>query len=153
MKLIICRGLPATGKTTWSKQWVKENPEKRVRFNRDDCRFMLGKYWVPEREIIIDFMFDAFLKSAVAKGYDIVVDNCNLSSKTVDLIISKVEELLRNSGNEFIEVEYRNFYADIDECIKRDSKREHPVMAENIIAMYSRYKDLIDSFKDRPIGK
>lgn len=52
-KLIITRGLPASGKSTWAKQWVLEDPEHRVRINQDDIRLMLGKYWVPKRESLL----------------------------------------------------------------------------------------------------
>ena len=41
-KLILCRGIQGSGKTTWAKQWVLEDPEHRVRFNNDDIRNMLG---------------------------------------------------------------------------------------------------------------
>ncbi len=49
-KIILCRGIQGSGKTTWAKQWALEDPEHRVRFNNDDIRNMLGKYWVPSRE-------------------------------------------------------------------------------------------------------
>ena len=49
-KLILCRGIQASGKSTWAKAWAKEDPEHRVRFNNDDIRNMLGEYWVPNRE-------------------------------------------------------------------------------------------------------
>lgn len=52
-KLIICRGIQGSGKTTRAKQWCHEDPEHRVRFNNDDIRNMLGKYWVPSREGLI----------------------------------------------------------------------------------------------------
>lgn len=52
-KIILCRGIQGSGKTTWAKQWVLEDPEHRVRFNNDDIRNMLGKYWVPSREEIV----------------------------------------------------------------------------------------------------
>ena len=42
-KIILCRGIQGSGKTTWAKQWVLEDPEHRVRFNNDDIRNMLGK--------------------------------------------------------------------------------------------------------------
>lgn len=41
-KLIICRGIQGSGKSTWAKQWCHEDPEHRVRFNNDDVRNMLG---------------------------------------------------------------------------------------------------------------
>lgn len=43
-KVILCRGIQGSGKTTWAKQWALEDPEHRVRFNNDDVRNMLGKY-------------------------------------------------------------------------------------------------------------
>jgi predicted kinase len=52
-KIILCRGIQGSGKTTWAKQWVLEDPEHRVRFNNDDIRNMLGKYWVPDREHLV----------------------------------------------------------------------------------------------------
>lgn len=52
-KIILCRGIQGLGKTTWAKQWVLEDPEHRVRFNNDDIRNMLGKYWVPSREHLV----------------------------------------------------------------------------------------------------
>lgn len=44
-KLIICRGIQGSGKSTWAKQWCHEDPENRIRFNNDDIRNMLGDYW------------------------------------------------------------------------------------------------------------
>ena len=40
-KIIVLQGIPASGKSTWARQWVSEDPEHRVRFNRDDIRNML----------------------------------------------------------------------------------------------------------------
>ena len=39
-KLIITRGLPASGKSTWAKQWVLEDTENRVRINQDDIKII-----------------------------------------------------------------------------------------------------------------
>lgn len=83
-KLIICRGLPASGKSTWAKQWVLEDPEHRVRINQDDIRLMLGKYWVPKREPLVQHIQEEALIEALLKGYDIVIDNTNLNKKVLD---------------------------------------------------------------------
>ena len=40
--LIITRGLPASGKSTFAAQWVEESPDTRVEVNRDFMRTTLG---------------------------------------------------------------------------------------------------------------
>lgn len=80
-KIILCRGIQGSGKTTFSKQWVLEDPEHRIRFSYDDIRNMLGKYWVPSREHLISDIKKDFMVSAMKFGYDIVIDNMNLNSK------------------------------------------------------------------------
>lgn len=68
-KIILCRGIQGSGKTTWAKQWVLEDPEHRVRFNNDDIRNMLGKYWVPSRENLVSDIKKDFMVSAMEFGY------------------------------------------------------------------------------------
>lgn len=34
-KIILCRGIQGSGKTTWAKQWVLEKPTERVRINKE----------------------------------------------------------------------------------------------------------------------
>ena len=80
-KVLVLRGLQGSGKSTFAKQWVNEDPEHRVRFNRDDIRNMLGKYWVPSRETLINVIYNSFLTGAMKKGYNIVIDNMNLDEK------------------------------------------------------------------------
>ena len=51
-ELIILQGIQGSGKTTWAKNWVKEDPKHRVRFNQDDIRNMFGVYWVPVENLL-----------------------------------------------------------------------------------------------------
>lgn len=93
-KLIITRGLPASGKSTWAKQWVLEH---RVRINQDDIRLMLGKYWVPKREPLVQHIQEEALIEALLKGYDIVIDNTNLKCQiTIVLQLQLMEIMLQN---------------------------------------------------------
>ena len=82
-KLILCRGIQASGKSTWAKAWAKEDPEHRVRFNNDDIRNMLGEYWVPNREGLVTELKRSFACEATRRGYNIVIDNMNLNPKEV----------------------------------------------------------------------
>lgn len=135
-KLIICRGLPASGKSTWAKQWVLEDPEHRIRVNQDDIRLMLGKYWVPSREKLVqEIQFDAILE-ALSRGFDIVIDNTNLNKKVLD----GFDRLIKTYKN--YEIEYKDFFdTPLSVCIERDKNRDLQVTEKVIRSFYNNYKD------------
>lgn len=135
-KLIICRGLPASGKSTWAKQWVLEDPEHRVRINQDDIRLMLGKYWVPSREKLVQHIQEEALIEALLRGYDIVIDNTNLNEKVLD----NYRVLVTAYGNHSIE--YKDFFdTPLSVCIERDKSRDLQVTEKVIRSFYNNYKD------------
>lgn len=140
-KIILCRGIQGSGKSTWARKWVLEDPEHRVRFNNDDIRNMLGKYWVPSREKIVTEIKKDFMINAMELGYDIVIDNMNLNSNEVTYYKD-----LAASTSRLISpyvVEFKDFFIPLEVCIERDSKRENPVGEEIIRATYERYKHII----------
>ena len=135
-KLIICRGLPASGKSTWAKQWVLEDPEHRVRINQDDIRLMLGKYWVPSREKLVqEIQFDAIIE-ALNREFDVVIDNTNLNNKVLD----QFNRLIKTF--EDYEIEYKDFFdTPLSVCIERDKNRDLQVTEKVIRSVYNNYKD------------
>ena len=136
-KLIICRGIPASGKTFWAKQWVLEDPEHRVRINQDDIRLMLGKYWVPSREELVQHIQKEALIEALDRGYDIVVDNTNLNKKVLDFY----RALVIDHGNHAIE--FKDFFdTSLSVCIERDKNRDVQVSEKIIRNFYNNYKDI-----------
>ena len=141
-KIILCRGIQGSGKTTWAKQWVLEDPEHRVRFNNDDIRNMLGKYWVPSRENIVSDIKKDFIVSAMEFGYDIVVDNMNFNPKEIEYYENLVDSTLGYMN--CYSIEYKDFFIPLEVCIERDSKRENPIGEEVIRKTYERYKTIIE---------
>ena len=135
-KLIITRGLPASGKSTWAKQWVLEDPEHRVRINQDDIRLMLGKYWVPSREKLVqEIQFNAIVE-ALSREFDVVIDNTNLNKKVLD----QFNRLIRTF--EDYEIEYKDFFdTPLSVCIERDKNRDLQVTEKVIRSFYNNYKD------------
>lgn len=135
-KLIITRGLPASGKSTWAKQWVLEDPEHRVRINQDDIRLMLGKYWVPSREKLVqEIQFDAIIE-ALNREFDVVIDNTNLNNKVLD----QFNRLIKTF--EDYEIEYKDFFdTPLSVCIERDKNRDLQVTEKVIRSFYNNYKD------------
>lgn len=148
-KVLVLRGLQGSGKSTFAKQWVNENPEHRVRFNRDDIRNMLGKYWVPSREPLINDLYKQFLESTIfSRHYDVVIDNMNLDEKYV----KEIEETVRQRNKMYedcedipqYEIEVKDFFhIPLQVCIERDAQRENPIGAEVIRRTYNKYKNKI----------
>lgn len=111
-KLIITRGLPASGKSTWAK------------------------YWVPKRELLVQHIQEEALIEALLKGYDIVIDNTNLNKKVLD----NYRALVIAHGNHAIE--FKDFFdTPLSVCIERDKNRDLQVTERVIRSFYNNYKD------------
>ena len=134
-KLIICQGIPSSGKSTWAKKFVLENSNY-VRVCRDDLRRMRGKYWLQEQEGMITNWEDDCIAIALHNGYNVIVDATNLNEKTINRICN-----LGNVKNQDIDIEYRFFDINLDEAISRDMGRpkEEQVGAKVITSMYNKY--------------
>lgn len=148
-KVIVCQGLPASGKTTWAKEWVKENPKGRVRFNRDDIRNMLGEYWVPAREKLINSIYDTFMNESMLAGYDIVIDNMNLNDRTckeIEYMVNDFNDWIKLSPLEIhYDIEYKKFTdVPLETLLERDSKRENPIGEKVIRDLYNKYETKLD---------
>ena len=137
-KIILCRGIQGSGKSTFAKKWVLEDPEHRVRFNNDDIRNMLGKYWVPSREPIVKIMKSSFISGAAIFRMDVVIDNMNLNSKEI--------EYWKDVAKTFnYDLEIKNFFTPLQECIDRDSKRPNPIGEKVIRNTYEKYKGILEA--------
>ena len=154
-KIILCRGIQGSGKSTWAKAWVAEDPEHRIRINNDDLRNMVGPYWVPTREDVISHTKVEIAKYAMTRGYDIVVDNMNLNPKEV-----KFWENVINDHNRYIaspkvvqptwvqweyEIEFKDFFIPLDECLRRDANRPNPIGEKVIKETWRKYKHFIQT--------
>lgn len=146
-KLILTRGIQGSGKSTWARQWVEEDPENRVRINNDDIRNMLGKYWVVEREPLVSEMKQCLAQAAMSRGYDIVVDNMNLNPKEVKFwedLVRQNNEVCPISKYSY-EIEYKDFFIPLEECIRRDAMRPNPIGEKVIRETWKRYKHFIQT--------
>lgn len=136
-RFIIVRGIPASGKSTWAKQWVSKDPSHRVRVNQDDIRSMLGTYWVPSRESLVKAIQDSIITEALTQGYNIVVDNTNMNKTTLEhytQLCKKYEEYI---------IVYKDFFdTPLSVCIERDKNRDNPITELVIRDFYNRYKSI-----------
>lgn len=144
-KLILCRGIQGSGKTTWARQWVAEDPKNRVRINNDDIRNMLGNYWVVEREPLVSEMKQYLTQAAMDRGYSIVIDNMNLNPKEILFWKRIVDENNKDVDSYKYEIEYKDFFIPLEECIRRDAMRPNPIGEKVIRETWKRYKHFIQT--------
>lgn len=78
-QLLITRGLPACGKTTWARSWVAEDPDHRAHFNRDDHRVsMHGSYRSAAADLQVTIATQAAIGALLAAGIWVIEASTNL---------------------------------------------------------------------------
>lgn len=128
-KIYFLRGLPASGKSTWAKKKCEEDSNI-VRVNKDDLRAMMGGKFTGGKEDVVLRTRDNFILAATLSGKSVIVDDTNYHPKH----LTRIQEI--SNG---LEIEIIDFDTPVDECIKRDAKREKPVGKAVIMDMYRKY--------------
>ena len=131
-KLLILQGIPASGKSSWAKQWVEEDPKNRVIVNRDSIRRGLGVYWVPSREGLVTSIEQHSVYEALEMGYDVCLDATNLNPNYL-LVWKDIAESLN------IPIEIKEFKISLEEALERDKNREFSVGEKVIKQFYNKY--------------
>ena len=120
--LVLLRGLPASGKSTWARQYVASHEAGRaIRLNRDDLRRSLidPDYRVPiyTAEQRITAVQRQAARDALLAGVNVVVDDTNLRLK----FAREWATLAQECG---AELDVRDFTdVTVDQCIARDARR------------------------------
>lgn len=129
-KVILTKGLPASGKSTWAKKLQDKNPGMYKRVNKDDLRDMLDNgRWSKSNEKFVLQMRDAIIRVSLEFGQHVIVDDTNLHPKH--------EEHIKQLVKGVAEVEIQDFTdVSVEECIERDLKRDKSVGEKVIRSMY-----------------
>lgn len=141
-KVIICQGIQGSGKSTWALDYVTEEPTKRVRVNRDSIRKMFGKYWVLEREELCNEIEDKAIAYAMVRGFEVVIDDMNLNSKTLE----HIKQLVLNVDSN-VDIIYKLFNTPLTECVTRVEKRnaslpeDEQIPISVVLETFDRYKE------------
>jgi predicted kinase len=137
LKVIICCGIPASGKSTWAIEHCKYNPAW-VRVNRDSYRKMLkdAQMCEPKVEDLITDLQNHAINAALNKRLNVIVDNTNLKAKYIEAIV----ELVKTKAD----VEFRIFDISLDKAIERDAQREAKVGEKVIRDMFKDYQRITD---------
>lgn len=116
--LVLTRGAPGSGKSTWAVSWVADNVPWRARVNRDDLRFAMHGAYVLDRmrEDGVTVAQHAQVTALLKAGLSVVVDDTNLRAATVRDWY-KVADALG------VPVEFADFDTPVDVCIARNKAR------------------------------
>lgn len=139
-ELIILRGLPASGKTTWAHAWVEQDRAHRIRVSKDDLREMIdhGVFLKGVTEDRIIAARDVLVKNLMQRGLSVVVDDTNLR-------MYHVKRLARIAALAQWDWSVKDFTTPLEECIRRDTERQKHVygaryVGESVIRdMHSRF--------------
>jgi predicted kinase len=130
-KLLMLKGLPASGKSTFAKDLVKT--QGYVRVNKDDLRAMLhGSKHTKGNESQTLRIRDAVIADSLHNGRNVVVDDTNLNPIH--------EQVLRELAAQFkAEFAVKFFDVSVAECIERDLRRPVSVGARVIKQQYNQW--------------
>lgn len=137
--VLICRGLPASGKSSFAKELVSQNPNQWKRVNLDDLRDMFdNSHQSKGNEKFVKAMRDLLIIEALKDGKNVISDNTHLSPKSVAHIKQLVQKF-NIDNNDNVQVTIRFFDVPVEECIKRDLKRPNSVGSKVIMQMYNQF--------------
>ena len=132
-RIIMTRGLPGAGKTTWARHYQAKHPGT-IRVSNDDLYEMLhddlhGK----SRENFVWQMLDGIIHQALANDYDVIVDDTNFHPQHR----KRLEEIANRHDAAFTIRDFTD--VPLETCITRDLKRPNSVGERAIRKMYSMY--------------
>lgn len=128
-KLLMLKGLPASGKSTYAKELESKGW---ARVNKDDIRkeFFPDYTFKDEKEVV--YMEDAEIIAELREGNNVVVDDTNFAPKHQQ----RLEKIAKEEDADF---EVLFIDTPLEECIKRNRKRANNVPMEAILNMYRKY--------------
>lgn len=142
-KMVIMRGIPGSGKTTYSKQLVDQGYN---RISKDDIREMLNNYKLnnSDEKLVHDIQMN-ILRTLILDGRNIVIDNTHIRDSYIKEIKDAVERMSKLVNYEY-EIEMKLINTDLKVCIERNAKRSRPVFEKVIKKMHD---DLVKNLKNQ----
>lgn len=137
-KILVLQGAPASGKTTFAKEWLASHPGW-VRVNRDDIRSSMNDTWSRDLENHVIDIENFIITSSLNKEKSVIVDDTNLNPGTI--------QSLRDLANIYeCEIEFKEFRIDFRTALERDSQRENRIGEKELRKFFLKYypEDMAD---------
>lgn len=145
-KVLLNIGIPGSGKSTWTDEFLAKNPDW-MKVGRDDFRFMLRNqpFLDFKAENMVSDMVIKSARKALLTGYNVIIDNTNCKLSYINSFISSL--------NDLADIDYRYFDTPLKTCIERDALREKKVGETIIKKMHKDLTIMLDSFDFQPCKK
>ena len=143
LELILTRGIPASGKSTFAKAWVLSG-KNRVRVNRDDIRMQLfGKEFGVDEDAVTA-VEDAMVEAALKAGNSVIVDDCNIQKRYINRLAA--------IGHKYnAEVMVKQFDIPLDVALERNAQRDRVVPEKVIRDMHKRLNNWLGGYIENPL--
>lgn len=130
-KILVLQGVPASGKTTFAKEWLVSHPGW-VRVNRDDIRSNMNDTWSRDLENHVTDIEDFIITSSLNNEKSVIVDDTNLNPQTI--------QHLKDLANIYeCEIEFKEFRIDFRTALDRDSQRENRIGEKELRKFFLKY--------------
>lgn len=130
--LIICVGIPGSGKTTYAKEYINSNSNT-IHLSSDSIRAELyGNESTQGNPADVFSLMQKRAIEALNNGQNVIYDATNITRKDRQGIISVCPK--------FAKIEAHIIWAPIETCVERDLKRERTVGKEVIDRMLKRFQ-------------
>lgn len=131
-KLILLVGIPGSGKTTYSKEYIKSNSHT-IHLSSDSIRAELyGDESIQGNPTEVFSLMQKRAVEALNEGYDVIYDATNITRRDRASIISICPK--------FAKIEAHIIWAPIETCIERDAARDRTVGKAVIDKMLKRFQ-------------
>ncbi len=148
--VLILIGISGSGKSTFAKQFVQDNPSY-LRLNRDDLRrsivpVPLGEFWKWDDkrknriERLVSELEKSALLSALESGWNVVMDNTHLRQRYITEILKVVDK--QATAKQSIDVSFQVIDVPLNTAIERDQARSDVVGEAVIRDQHSRLHTL-----------
>lgn len=154
-KIIVCRGLPGSGKSTWANQYDRDNPGTAV-VERDGLRHLLtGGYYTGDQEVEqkVTRLQDGLVRQFLGEGLTVVISDTHLPDRSVKKWLALGSDLS-------VPVEVKDFRdVPLKDVLNRNLARDRRgkiVPEEVIIDKYNRFikgRDLTKVVEYTPTAK
>lgn len=140
IKVFLTKGLPASGKSTWAKKLIAENPNSYKRINKDDLRAMLddNKHSNDSEKFILQVR-DAMILMSIENGKHTIIDDTNLAPKHEE----RIRELIKGKA-ELVIQDFTD--VPLETCIERDLKRTASVGEKVIRGMHKQFLMQVETY-------